>query len=133
LNKPAPAIRLINAAGMAIEGRYFYLPATDLYTLDGRAKEYAAVAIGFLLELQGKVEVLIGTGGRKITVLFVGAAFANQLSFVHVPFFSTMDGPAIQVFAIEEALGLLSDGTNRSDQKEQVQEMFHNRQIYAGR
>ncbi len=87
--------------------RHFHLPATDLHSFDAGAEEHTTIAIRFLFELAAEFEIFISAVCAEIPILFVGPAFANELSFLYIPFFSSVDGPATEIFSIEETNGFL--------------------------
>ncbi|MNL41220.1 hypothetical protein D3C87_1636190 [compost metagenome] len=77
------------------------MPARNFGTGYRRAEEYAAVTIRLLPEFEGQVEVLVKLVGSEVAVFLVGAAFADELAAIDVPFLGTVDGPAFEVFPVE--------------------------------
>jgi len=98
---------------MVVQWGHFHLPATDLHTLDAGTEENPAIAIRFLFEAAGEFEIVEVTVGAQVAILLVRAAFAHKFTFLYVPFFSSVDGPATEVFAIEEPDLFLSGGCQR--------------------
>lgn len=86
LHQPVPAIGFVNAARIMVGWRDFHLPATDFGTFDSGTEKHATVAIGFLLELQRQVEVLVELFGGQVAVFLIGTAFADEFALFDVPF-----------------------------------------------
>ncbi len=65
------------------------------------------------LKRQVNSEIVEVTVGAQVAILLVRAAFADKFTFLYVPFFSSVDGPATEVFSIEEPDLFLSGGCQR--------------------
>lgn len=105
LDEPAPSVAFVDAARVVTFGSHFGLPTADFHPVETATEEDAAVAVSFLLEFEGKVEVFEFFFGAEVTVLFVGSAFANEVAVFDVPFFPTVLYPAGEVFAVEKGGG----------------------------
>ena len=55
-----------------------------------------------ILELERQIEVRVTRIGSEVPVLLVGAALADEFSILDVPELGAVDGPAIEVAAVED-------------------------------
>src|SRR5690606_812703 len=110
LYQPSASIRLIDTTGMATCRRNFNLPPADFSTFNSRTNEDTTVPVCLLLELQCQFKVFVLFVSREITIPFVVAALTDEDAIFNIPFFSTVNSPAAQVFPVKQFLvGLCKD------------------------
>ena len=118
---------------MRIKRRYFYLLAAYFYAFNRGTEKNAAIAIGFLFELQRENKIFIPLFGRKVAVLFIRTTFANKLfAAIDIPFFSAIYSPARKVFTIKNRHGFLRKNYLSGNNKNNSQKyFFHFSKIYC--
>ena len=100
---PAFAVAVDAAGVVADDAVDLDLPAFGDFrrvALEFRVKVDAAVAVGFALEAQRQIKVLIVFLGGEVTV-FLGHALAVDGAVFHDPFFVADVAPAREVLAVE--------------------------------
>ena len=84
-------------------GRHFHLPAVhDSGLLDEGTEKDTGVAVGFLLEFQGQVKIVIIVARGQVTIGVVGAALADEFAVLYIPEVGSIEIPARQVLAVEQ-------------------------------